>query len=236
MEGTTHARVLIAGGPELVRRGIRDVLNKDRRFGPIAEVERPTDLPGACASIAPEVVVLDLGPASDNGAGAEEALDALEETLNVSPDVRVIIVVEHGTIDGARRAVRAGARGVLLRDAPARSLLEAVGDVLTGGAALDPRLTGQLFEQWHSDRPGSFGSADATPLLASSVVSVLSPREREVLSLLAQGNRNKEIAAQLGVSVGTVKTHLRHIFRKLTVADRTAAVLSALRGGWREAA
>lgn len=65
---------------------------------------------------------------------------------------------------------------------------------------------------------------------------MLSPREREVLHLLAQGNRNKEIAAELGVSVGTVKTHLRHIFRKLMVADRTAAVLSALRAGWREAA
>jgi len=234
MENTTQARVLIAGGSELVRRGMRDVLTKDRRFSAIAEVEYPADLPAACANMMPEVVVLDLEPPGGGPGGA--AFDVLEETLSVRPDVRVIIVVEHAALDGVQRAVRAGARGVLLRDAPARSLLEAVGDVLAGGAALDPRLTRQLFEQWHNDRPGYSGAADAMPILSSSVVAVLSPREREVLDLLAQGNRNKEIAAELGVSVGTVKTHLRHIFRKLMVADRTAAVLSALRAGWREAA
>jgi two-component system response regulator DegU len=235
MESTTNARILIAGGPELVRRGIRDVLNKDRRFGAIAEVEHPSELAAACAAVMPEVVVLDMEPPT-GGSGGNEALEALEETLNVRPDARVIIVVEHAGLDGVQRAVRAGARGVLLRDAPARSLLEAVGDVLAGGAALDPRLTWQLFEQWHNDQPGFLGPADAAPMLSSSVVAVLSPREREVLNLLAQGNRNKEIAAELGVSVGTVKTHLRHIFRKLMVADRTAAVLSALRADWRVAA
>lgn len=234
MHSTTHARVLVVGGPELVRRGMRDVLTKDRRFGAIAEVEHAADLPAACANMMPEVVVLDLEPPAGGPGG--EAFHALEATLSVRPDVRMIIVVEHAALDGVQRAVRAGARGVLLRDAPARSLVEAVGDVLAGGAALDPRLTWQLFEQWHSDRPGFPGAAGAAPLLASSVVAVLSPREREVLHLLAQGNRNKEIAAELGVSVGTVKTHLRHIFRKLMVADRTAAVLSALRAGWREAA
>lgn len=233
METTTQARVLIAGGPELVRRGIRDVLNKDRRFGAITEVEHAADLPSACASVMPEIVVLDLEAPTGERSSSGQALEAV---LIVRPDLRVIIVVEQAALEGVQRAVRAGARGVLLRDAPARSLLDAVGDVLDGGAALDPRLTWQLFEQWNSDRPGSLGVAGAPPLLASSVVAVLSPREREVLQLLAQGNRNKEIAAELGVSVGTVKTHLRHIFRKLMVADRTAAVLAALRAGWREAA
>jgi DNA-binding NarL/FixJ family response regulator len=235
METITNARILIAGGPELVRRGIRDVLNKDRRFGAIAEVAHPAELPSACAAVMPEVVLLDLEPPA-GGPGGDVALEAMEETLRVQSDVRMIIVVQHAAIDGVQRAVRAGARGVLLRDTPARSLLDAVGDVLSGGAALDPRLTWQLFEQWHNDRPGFLGPADAGPMLSSSVVAVLSPREREVLNLLAQGNRNKEIAAELGVSVGTVKTHLRHIFRKLMVADRTAAVLSAIRVSWREAA
>lgn len=162
MESTTHARVLVVGGPELVRRGMRDVLTKDRRFGSIAEVERASDLPAACANLMPEVVVIDLEPPAGGTAGAE-AFDALEETLRARPDVRMIIVVKHAALDGVQRAVRAGARGVLLRDAPAHSLVEAVGDVLAGGAALDPRLTWQLFEQWHNDRPGFLGPADAAP-------------------------------------------------------------------------
>lgn len=228
MDKDVQARILIAGGPELVRRGIRDVLNRDRRFGAVGEVERVAELPEATLDTSPDLVVLDLGSASDGASREHEALQALQETVRLSPGIHAIVVTESEGIDGVLRAVRAGAHGVLLCDAPARSLIEAAGEVLAGACVLDPRLTRRLFEHWQEASQGLAANNGAGPLLAPAILGMLSPREREVLRALAQGHRNKEIAVELGVSVGTVKTHLRHIYRKLTVADRTAAVVSAL--------
>jgi DNA-binding NarL/FixJ family response regulator len=113
-------------------------------------------------------------------------------------------------------------------------MLGALCDVCNGGAALDSRLAKPLFEGLAALSPSPI-PVDATELDAR-VLSLLSQREREVLQALAQGYRNKQIGAALGVSVGTVKTHLRHIFRKLQVVDRTGAVLKALDVSLRRAA
>jgi DNA-binding NarL/FixJ family response regulator len=142
--------------------------------------------------------------------------------------VRAIVLLEREAPEDVVESVRTGADGVLLRQASAETLLAAIYDVLAGGAALDQRLARGLFERLAlSARVGRGGELEMDPAIAGA----LSQREREVLRALAQGCRNKEISAQLGVSVGTVKTHLRHIFRKLHVEDRTAAVLMALQGG-----
>lgn len=98
--------------------------------------------------------------------------------------------------------------------------------VLNGGSALDPHLTRMLFEYLASR--AAEPAAAAEPRLDPAALRSLSPREQEVLRLLCQGQRNKEIAVRLGVTVGTVKTHLRHVFRKLQVYDRTGAILTAL--------
>lgn len=228
-------RILIADSAELVRRGIRDVLARSRRFSVVGEVAQAEEVVEACLEFVPDVVFLGLGRDSDDGPGSSAGLSALRRVLQLEPSVCVLVLVDGDTVEGLLEPVRAGARGVLLRDAPASTLLEALRDVLAGGAALDPRLTRSLFEQLAADLVAPTLSARG-PKLAPSVLGVLSPREQEVLGSLAQGKRNKEIAIELGVSVGTVKTHLRHIFRKLTVADRTAAVLTALRVQLPEAA
>lgn len=228
-------RILIADSAELVRRGIRDVLARSRRFSVVGEVAQAEEVVEACLEFVPDVVFLGLGRDSDDGPGSSAGLSALRRVLQLEPSVCVLVLVDGDTVEGLLEPVRAGARGVLLRDAPASTLLEALRDVLAGGAALDPRLTRSLFEQLAADLVAPALSARG-PKLEPSVLGVLSPREQEVLHSLAQGKRNKEIAVELGVSVGTVKTHLRHIFRKLTVADRTAAVLTALRVQLPEAA
>ena len=220
-----QARILIAESAELVRRGIRDVFASDHRFTVAGEVARPEDLVEACLELSPDLIFL--GLAGDNGGdpGHPSTIAALKHTSRVAPFVGIIVVLAGGADGEILELVRAGAKGVLMRDAAASTLLEGAEDVLAGRAVLDPRLTRSLFDCLAADM---LTTQVPRVELHPAVLRALSPRERQVLHSLAQGHRNKEIALQLGVSVGTVKTHLRHIFRKLTVADRTAAVLAAL--------
>lgn len=227
-----RTRVLIAESADLVRQGVRGVLAKERQLVVTGEVARPEEIaPALGGERSPDIILLGLGR---DAAERAEALAALRETRRRAPATVAIVLVQGDAVDDLLAPVQAGARGVLLQDAPAGILLEAVRHVLEGGCTLDPRLTRRLFEYL------TLGTAQPTfspePTLDVAVLRALSPREIEVLQLLCQGLRNKQIAARLGVTVGTVKTHLRHIFRKLDVDDRTGAVLTALQVQLREAA
>ena len=217
-----RVRVLIADSAELVRQGIRGVLTRDRQLTVVCEIARPQEIARACLESSPDIIFLGLGRDDPD---RSEGLLALQETLRQVPAALIIVLVDGDSVDDLLLPVQAGARGVLLRRAPAGALLDAVRHVLEGGSALDPRLTRRLFAYLASEPIQSAGESD---LLDATALRSLSPREREVLQLLCQGERNKAIAARLGVTVGTVKTHLRHIFRKLKVDDRTGAVLTAL--------
>lgn len=230
-----RVRTLVCDSAELVRRGIRDVLTKDGQFVVVGEIARPEDVPGAYLDMSPGITLLGLGRGRARAAEESAGLHALRQVIQVDPSARVITLVDEDSMDDLMQPVRAGAKGVLLRDALASTLLEAVRDVMEGGAALDPRLTRSLFDSF-ATRPGFLGTDISERRLSPSVLHLLSPREQEVLRALAKGYRNKEIAAALDVSVGTVKTHFRHIFRKLKVTDRTAAVLTALQARLPEAA
>lgn len=221
-----RVRVLIADSSELVRRGIRDVLHRDRRFVVVGEIARPQNVAEACLNLSPDIIFPGLGRDSRGGRDPSEGVVALREVVWQDHLALVIVLVDGDTVDDLLEPVQAGAAGVLLRDAPAGALLEAVFEVLEGGSALDPRLTRTLFEYLRPE--AALCDALRGFKLNPAALRSLSPREQEVLWELTQGHRNKEIAAQLGVTVGTVKTHLRHIFRKLRVGDRTGAVLAAL--------
>ena len=225
-----RVRVIVVESAELVRRGICDVLTQHNGpFELAAEIGRAGALPQACELLSPDVIVLSVR----NGGEGTDDLRMLRRAIEVQPGVRAIVLLEREAPEDVVESVRAGADGVLLRQASAETLLAAIYDVLAGGAALDQRLARGLFERLAlSARVGRGGELEMDPAIAGA----LSQREREVLRSLAQGCRNKEISAQLGVSVGTVKTHLRHIFRKLHVEDRTAAVLMALQGELRKVA
>jgi DNA-binding NarL/FixJ family response regulator len=215
--GAAPIRAVVVEGSELVRRGICDVL---ARYGHpleiVAEVVDAGALAEACRVFEPAVVVMSVVNKGD----VESQCDVHERF----PETRLIVLLDGAVAGSTVEVVHAGASAVLLRDVSSGTLLDALRDVLAGGCAIDAQLARALFDRLASNgRDGDSG-------LEEGVAQVLSRREREVLGALAQGYRNKEISAQLGVSVGTVKTHLRHIFRKLHVADRTAAVLVALQG------
>lgn len=217
--------VIVVEGAEFVRRGICDVVaQQGAPFEVAAEFGQTDALPQACELLMPDIIVLSLR----NDAGRASQLRSLRRALEVRSGARAIVLLDRDATDAIIEVVQAGARGVLMREASASTLLAAIGDVFSGEAVLDPRLAGGLFECIAAGAAAQ--PAHLTPDIAPAIRGALSVREREVLVALAQGFRNKEIGAELGVSVGTVKTHLRHIFRKLHVADRTAAVLIALHG------
>jgi DNA-binding NarL/FixJ family response regulator len=138
----------------------------------------------------------------------------------------VIIVTNRPDLDTFLTCVRAGVRGYLGGNVDAAALAEAVRTLSCGGRVIEPTILEDLF-RYLSRVSTSVGSL-ANPLDRGSPLGRLSRREREVLLLMAEGMGNKEIASMLGITAGTTKTHLRHIFRKLKVSDRTGAVLAAL--------
>ena len=221
----TKPRVLVVEGTELTRRGICDVLRSDQNAVVVGEVERLEELRHAYREFRPDIVFLG-GAAQDvDEKAGNRSMAALRQTIRLVPKARVIVLLENPGAAELVEIVQQGASGILPHDASARSLLEAVRDVLEGGTVIDPQLFRRLFEQLAQMNDSA---TRAERGLQPAVMRLLSPREQEVLAAVAQGKRNKEIAAELGVSVGTVKTHLRHIFRKLTVDDRVAAILAAL--------
>ncbi|MCH8853698.1 MAG: response regulator transcription factor [Planctomycetes bacterium] len=143
------------------------------------------------------------------------------------PSALVIALAHRDSVDNLVRAVELGARGALLLDTSAAALRRAVRDVLAGGCVLDPRLTDRMFASVNSTADSAMHSAAVPP--AGTLRRPLSARELEVLRELSGGLRNKEIAGRLGISAGTVKTHVASIFEKLQVNDRTAAAVTAIR-------
>ena len=223
-----RARLLIADSVELFRRGLHDVVTGDGRFVVAGEASRLEDVPNVYASVRPDVALV-------AGNDATWAMTALRQMTQIDSGARVIVLITQEASEQVLPFVQAGAQAVLLRDVSTAAMLSALRDVCDGGSALDARLARMLFESLAAT-PAQFAARAGETALDPRVLSLLSQREREVLRALAQGYRNKQISAELGVSVGTVKTHLRHIFRKLQVADRTAAVLKALDAEMRKAA
>ena len=217
-------RILIADKSEYLRQRIREMFADERQFRVVGEVSLPDNLTAACVNLSPDIVVLGLGAYGD-GPYAWSALAALKRTIHTATLIGAIVLVSSDAPEEFLQSLRAGAKGVLLNDLSKRTLLDAVGDIVAGGAALDRRLTGTIFECLAGDAVS--WARDVAQPIDPTVLRVLSPREQDVLCSLVQGCSNKEIAAQLGVSIGTVKPHLRHIFHKLEVSDRVSVVLKA---------
>lgn len=215
-----QVRILIADDDWQLRRHVREAFVHDRWFMVVGEIAKARDVTSACLAHSPDIVFFGLLDHSERG--APSAIAALRRTVRAAPLVDVIALVAGNAAETFLGPLRAGARGILLRDAPAATLQEAVGEVMAGSPAIDPRLIGPVFD-YLAERPDPVAGTRLDP----DVLLALSRREGEVLQLLARGYRNEKIAGELGVHVGTVKTHLRSIYRKLAVDDRTSAVLAA---------
>jgi NarL family two-component system response regulator LiaR len=206
-------RVLIADDHAVVRQGLRAFLELQDEIEVVGEAEDGEDAVAAVERLRPDVVLIDLVMPRLDG------IEAIRRIRERRPGSRVIVLTSFVDDDKLFPAVRAGAAGYLLKDVQPAELVEAIRTVERGDALLHPAVTAKVMEEIASGH-GDSGAADA-----------LTPREREVLGLIAHGMANKLIARELGVSERTVKTHVSNILTKLGVSDRTQAALYAVREG-----
>lgn len=198
-------RIIIADDHPIVRSGLKAILASQPDFELVANVENGAAAVSASASLHPDVVLLDLQMPNMDG------VTAIAHLQKQNPPARIIILTTYDTDADVLRALEAGACGYLLKDTHPEELFRAIRSAARGEMTLAPSVSAKLSRR-----------------LTQSAERSLSAREIEVLELAARGNSNKEIAAKLHITEATVKSHIVHIFDKLNVSDRTAAVTVAL--------
>jgi len=207
-------RVLIADDHRLFRQGLRQICEKVGRLEVVGEAENGQAAVELARRLKPDVVLMDV---------SMPILDGVEATRLITadqPTVRVIILTMHRRDRYVFEAVKAGARGYLLKDVDEQELVNAVRAVYRGEALIDPGLATRLLEEFRR-------LSESAP-----AAEELTPSEMDVLRLVAQGLDNKSIARELGLAERTVTNRLSEIYSKLHVASRTQAALLALRRGW----
>ncbi|WP_431972059.1 response regulator [Nocardia sp. bgisy134] len=208
--------VLVVDDQELVRGGLRRILRRRDGFL-VTECADGDEVPAAVAADKPDVVLMDLRMKRVGGIDATRLLRAVEG----APPVLVLTTFDDDQLLSG--ALRAGAAGFILKDSPAEDLIRAVRMVATGGAWLDPSVTDRVLSTYRTARP--------VPTRTDNRLADLTAREYEVLELIGRGRANAEIARQLGISEVTVKSHVGHIFGKLDLRDRAAAIVFAFDHG-----
>jgi DNA-binding NarL/FixJ family response regulator len=211
-------RVLLVDDQQLVREGLRRILHPEEGFDVVGECSDGAEVSGAVESSHPDVVVMDVRMRDVDGV---EATRRLREQPAGPPVLVLTTFDEDEVLSGA---LRAGAAGFVLKDAPGEELIRSVRTVAGGDAWLDPAVTERVLATYRSAAPErDDGAADR--------IAELTPRERDVLRLIGRGASNTEIAESLFVSEATVKSHIGHIFTKLDLRDRAAAIVFAFDHG-----
>jgi DNA-binding NarL/FixJ family response regulator len=222
MEETEHVvRVMVVAEHALVRSLTRRLLEGQSNCQVIGEAtDGPSAIPIA-ARTRPHVVLVDAQFAG------EDEVAFLPGLRDAAPDARTLLVASAKNVDLLRRAVQMGARGIVYSDAGVDSLLEAIEQVHAGEVWLDRKFTAELIELGPWREP----FAPQRNGRCAGRVEALTPREREVVSLVCAGHQNKVVADQLGISDVTVRHHLTSVFAKLGVRDRVSLVVQAHRQG-----
>jgi len=209
-------RVLIADDQALVRRGFRMILETEADLEVVGEAVDGEHAVTLVSELRPDVVLMDVRMPGVDGIEATRRISAAADAP------RVIMLTTFDMDEYVYDALRAGAAGFLLKDVPPEQLVAGIGEVMSGDALLSPVIMRRMIETY-LDRPPSARQGAG--------LSVLTPREREILVLLGRGRSNAEIAAELVVSETTVKTHVGRVLMKLGLRDRVQAVIYAYEQG-----
>ncbi len=206
MKKTKGIRVLCVDDHPIVREGLAAVIGTQDDIVTVGEAGDGQAAIAQYRQLKPDVVVMDLRMPVMGGA------EATMQIRKEFPTARIIVLTTYEGDEDIHRALEAGAQGYLLKDSVRRELVQTIRDVYSGHRHFSPVMAARL--------------AEHTPRIS------LSPRELEVLQLIAKGLRNKEIGAKLGIAEDTVKIHIKNIFGKLEVIDRTEAVVAASQRGF----
>ena len=211
-----RVRIMIADDHPLVRSGLRALLERDGEFQVIAEAADGYEAIDLAVLHKPDVILLDVGMPRLSGP------DAAQSISQKLPAVRIVMLSMHSDEAYVLRALKAGARGYLLKASPEADVIAAIRAVASGNAYFSPSITKLLVEEYvvEARRRGVEDSYD-----------LLSTREKEILQLLASGKTNREIAELLFISVATVETHRNNVFQKLHLHNLAELILYAVRKG-----
>jgi DNA-binding NarL/FixJ family response regulator len=210
-------RVLIADDQTLVRTGFRVILEAEGDIEVVAEADTGTEAIRQAQLVEPDVILMDIRMPGLDG------LAATEEILRHPDPPTIVVLTTFDQNEYIYRALRAGAAGFLLKDAPSSRLIAAVRAAATGDSLIEPSITQRLVERFVEP---------ARPEGPPPELAALTERERDVLRLIARGLSNAEIAAELVVAETTVKTHVARILTKLSIRDRVQAVVLAYETGF----
>ncbi|MGH3981287.1 MAG: response regulator [Pseudonocardiaceae bacterium] len=216
-------RVLVVDDQPLVRAGIAMLVNAEEDIAVVAEAAEGEEALIQARAQRPDVILMDVSmPGTDGVAATRAVIDEGLIARNGQP-IRVIILTTYHIDEAVYAALRAGASGFLLKDAAPTEIVAALRAVVCGEAWLDPAVTRRLIDEF-ATRPQQHTSTPAK-------MAQLTPREREVLTLLARGLSNADVAAHLFISEATVKTHLARLMMKLGVREKAQAVVAAYQTG-----
>lgn len=212
-------RVLIADDQEMIRTGVRMILEAEDDLEVVGEARDGQDAVAKTRRLHPDVVLMDIRMPVLDG------VDATRELRRTDPpvDARVLILTTYDLDEYVFAALRAGADGFLLKHAASEVLIDAIRTVAHGEALLAPEITRRVIE--------AFADVPTRPDQPSAELDRLTERERDTFALVVRGRSNAEIAAELYIEPSTVKTHVAHALRKLGLPDRVAAVIYAYEHG-----
>jgi two-component system, NarL family, response regulator LiaR len=206
-------RILIVDDHEIVRKGIRALLATKKDIQVVGEARDGAEAVALAQTVRPDVILMDLMMPKMNGVEATRAITAGQ------PQTRILVLTSFAADEQVFPAIQAGALGYLLKDSSPQELLQAIRQVFRGEPSLDPAVARKVLAE--------LSAPPSKPLTPDP----LTPRELEILRLVAQGKSNKEIAAELVIAEETVHTHVSNILNKLHLASRTQAALYALKEG-----
>ena len=218
-----RARLVIVDDHELTRESLQNMLSDEPDIEIVGQAANGRQALLLCSRLRPDLILMDVRMPEMDG------LAATKEIKQRYPETSVMMLTMHENPDYLLEALKAGAAGYILKDAPQEDIIEAVRRVRSGESPLDPELAARLLRRLANEggrRRGKLG-----PRGDAHEVESLTPRELEVLELMRLGRTNRQIAEDLVISLGTSKNHVEHIIAKLGVSDRTQAVVKALEIG-----
>lgn len=226
---TPRIQLLLVDDHNLFRRGLRALLDQDDRFevcGEAGDVGEALRRLGQCR---PDLILL------DNHLPGVHGVDAIPSLKEAAPEARVLMLTVSEDEDDLAKALQAGADGYLLKTVESDQLCDAIVKVLEGESIISPEMMTKLVSVFRArpahDAASTPSPATPAPLQSNDVIKTLSPREREILLLIARGDSNKLIARELSIADTTVKIHVQHILRKLGLSSRVQAAVYATNCG-----
>jgi DNA-binding NarL/FixJ family response regulator len=211
------ARILIADDHTILRAGIRALLDKQPEFQVIGEVDNGKDAIQSAGQLEPDLIISDLSMPGTNGT------EAIQRIKSRYPEIKILVLTVHKSEEYVHAALKAGASGYLLKDDTSEELISACNNLLAGKTHLSPSVCGNVVLGYLSDPNSNEKPTSSSDLLTT--------REREVLKLIAEGSRNKDVAEYLSISLKTVEKHRSNLMKKLNIHNASGITAYAIKNG-----